>query len=296
MLCYNCNKKIEGEKVTHGLHDECFARWFGLSKIEEFKDLAAQRIGNSDAISQMNSSFFHGKFKKYSATLGNCHYILKVQQTEYPELPRTEYLCNQIAQLLEIPVPEFYLIRFQNTADTFVSRNFMSNRLSSNLIHIYRFFAGEEFNLENIIKVIEVQTKNPAAVDDFVKICLFDTLIGNHDRHGRNLALIQHPKGMDLAPFYDNPSYLAIEEDWLLTAHHEPRGKIFTTHSREPKIGEYVHEFIQLGFRKNIEHFHRMAHLETIISLVQNSYISEKRKNALQSLISRRHQELTHAL
>lgn len=34
------------------------------------------------------------------------------ESTEAPELPEVEYLCNQIARTLSLPVPEFYYIDF----------------------------------------------------------------------------------------------------------------------------------------------------------------------------------------
>jgi hypothetical protein len=297
MKCYKCKKEIDNQGVE-GLHERCFVEWFELPAVEGFTDIAAQRIGNdSGPISQLNSSFFHGKFKKYSAQLGNRQYILKVQQPEYPELPATEYLCNEIAKSLQIQVPDFYLIRFQNQWDTFVSRNFMSDRLSSNLIHFYRFLENnQEFDCKTVIQIIKRETGKMNNIDKFIELCLFDALIGNHDRHGRNLALIQNPKGLELAPFYDNPSYIAIEDEWLLAAHHEPRGKIFTSHSREPKMREYVLELMELGFGINIKTFMGKIDLEHVSSLIHESFISEKRKNALHSLIKRRYQELIHAI
>jgi serine/threonine protein kinase HipA of HipAB toxin-antitoxin module len=53
-------------------------------------------------------------------------------------------------------------------------------------------------------------------------MCLFDALVGNHDRHGRNIALIETRKGHILSPFYDNPSYIGIEDHNLLLAEHNP--------------------------------------------------------------------------
>lgn len=297
MICYKCKKRID-ENPIEGLHEQCFTDWFKLHQIEPFTDIAAQRTGNISApLVQLSSSFFHGKFRKYSAVLGGKSYILKVQQPEYPELPITEYLCNELALFLSLDVPDFFLIRFQNLRDTFVSQNFMATRPSSNLIHLYRFFdQTEQFDCATIISIIEKQTRKAADVDKFIEICLFDALIGNHDRHGRNLAFIQNPKGLELAPFYDNPTYLAIEEEWFLEAQHEPRGKIFTSGSTEPKMYDYCLELIRLGYRENIERFAKKVNLESMRLLIAGSFISEKRKKAIGKLIESRFQELTHAL
>lgn len=297
MICYRCKKRIDEDPVE-GLHEQCFTDWFKLHQIEPFTDIAAQRTGNISApLVQLSSSFFHGKFRKYSAVLGGKNYILKVQQPEYPELPLTEYLCNELALFLRLDIPDCFLIRFQNLKDTFVSQNFMETRPASNLIHLYRFFdQAEQFDCATIISIIEKQTRRAADVDRFIEICLFDALIGNHDRHGRNLAFIQSPKGLELAPFYDNPTYLAIEEEWFLEAQHEPRGKIFTLRSTEPKMHDYAIELIRLGYRGNVERFAKKVDLEKMNSIIVDSFISEKRKKAIEALIKRRFQELTRAL
>ena len=120
---------------------------------------------------------------------------MKVQQKEYPELPATEYLCNQIARMLGVKVPDFYFIRFQDVAETFVSKNFMQNYGTSNLVHLYHFVPNlEDFNCKTILQVIADKVGHLAAIEHFIRTCLFDALIGNHDRHGRNLALIQTPQ------------------------------------------------------------------------------------------------------
>jgi hypothetical protein len=126
---------VEKEGTLHGLHLKCFIKWFGVN--DEFSNLMQRKaISLKNNFNKINSSFFHGKFRKYSANLGKTSYILKVKQKDYPELPCSEYLCNQIAKLLKIDIPEFYLIRFNGVLDTFVSKNFMQNIPNSTLMHM----------------------------------------------------------------------------------------------------------------------------------------------------------------
>jgi hypothetical protein len=80
-LCFKCQKPIEPEKPTHGLHLVCFQKWFGLPPhaSTEFEDIALKREAHDSERQHptLNTSFFHGKFKKYSATLQGRSYILK---------------------------------------------------------------------------------------------------------------------------------------------------------------------------------------------------------------------------
>jgi hypothetical protein len=75
------------------LHEKCFETWFGIKSTKDFENLALKQASQDvlhSNISKMNTSFFHGAFKKYSAEIEGEQYILKVSQSEYPELPVTK--------------------------------------------------------------------------------------------------------------------------------------------------------------------------------------------------------------
>ena len=307
-ICYKCLQPIgESESKQHGLHTACFREWFLLQGRTDFSKVVVKNAGSSNPIpfkksqnrfEKINSSFFHGRYKKYSAELGGQLYILKVKDKKYPELPATEYLCNQIARFLRINVPNFYYIKFQGKTDTFVTRNFIPDHMPANLIHIYMYLNDEnEFNCRSIIDIIERRTGRISEVEKFVEICLFDALIGNNDRHGRNLALIESTKkGTQLAPFYDNPSYLGVEEEDLLGAQIEPMGKISTSASNEPSMKDYVKEFRRLGHETTLYSFLKKLNIKNINGLIDNSFISKGRKRAIQKLIERRYGEIQNEM
>lgn len=296
MKCYRCSQFVKGRHF-HGLHKKCFEEWFGVKGEAAQFNLTLKTVGNSnDPLAHLNSTFFHGKFKKYSARLGGIGYIVKVRQEPFLDLPPMEFLCNQIARDLGLTVPDFYLVKLEGHAEAFISKNFMEKYSDANLIHLYRFMDGKSFDLKNIIQVLLEHTGNYLQIDQFVRVCLFDMLIGNHDRHGRNLALIQTSKGKHLAPFYDNPSYLGIEEDWLLKAVHEPCGKIYTSNSHEPKMYEYAIEFCEFGYASIVRNFFSSIDLQKIKVWVSESFISTLRKEAFFNLIVRRFQEFRKAL
>lgn len=293
IVCYKCGKANHPSEVWYGLHPSCFKKWFGLSSLERFQNIASHQA-TSDPLSQgKRSSFFHGKFKKYSSVLGNSKYILKVEDPEYPELPVTEYLCNQLFSSLGVSVPPFYLLRFEEEHACFVTKNFMEDFPSANLVHLYHFLGKEvPYSCENVVRVIREKTGRIQAQEDFVYLTLADSLIGNNDRHGRNLGLVQTAKEYVLSPFYDNPSYLATELHSLLGADHQPMGAIHTKHSTEPSMRDYMREWKRLGFDHVIERFRQAVSLERIRALIVASHISPKRQDALLRLITKRSQEL----
>ncbi|MBL7072652.1 MAG: HipA domain-containing protein [Candidatus Omnitrophica bacterium] len=299
MICYRCGERIEDKDETrHGLHKQCFMEWFALDSDVDFGHVALKSTTSSGPEEKISSrgiasSFFQGKFKKYSAMLNNERYILKVKDDRFPELPPTEFLCNRIAVSLGLDVPSFYFIKFKNNVETFVSRNFMQDHIPADLVHIYHFVKeGEEFDYETVIKILKNNTGRAADIKRFVELCIFDALIGNHDRHGRNLAIVRKAKECFLSPFYDNPAYLGMEEDGLLEAMHEPKGKIVVKDTLEPSIADYYREAKRLGYSDIADSFIEKLDLEKIKTLVDTAFISQKRKKAFFSLVERRYGEL----
>ncbi|MBI5273096.1 MAG: HipA domain-containing protein [Chlamydiia bacterium] len=289
--CFCCLLAL-GKESAHGLHQRCFRNWFGVDGLHAPFRLTMKTAGNSnDPKAELNSSFFHGKFRKYSAKLGESSYIIKVRQSSFPDLPAMEFLCNQIAKKLGINIPDFYLIRLEGEP-AFVSKNFMEQYPGANLVHLYRFLGEQPFDLKTILQVISDHTGKSADIEQFIKLCLFDVFIGNHDRHGRNLALIQTAQGKMLSPIYDNPSCLGIEEEGFLKAVLEPCGKIHSSRSKEPKMREYALDFCEMGYEELVVQVYLSIALQEIVDLVSASFISPTRKMAFSKLLTRRYQEL----
>ena len=356
MKCLKCQKTIKN-KSFYGLHFNCFVEWFELEDLSNFSEIDVKYSSNYSSIEKTTDSFYHGRYRKYSAQLGGQQYILKVQESEYPDLPAMEYLCNKIASLLNLNVPQYYLIRYQedgydiNSVDsvaqeeskknqedghdissmdsvakegskknqeevvhasstkylerqtglmTFVTRNFMQDYVGT-LNHIYKYLPkGEKnYNCENIIKVINEQTGKFSDVEKFVEICLFDAFIGNNDRHGRNLGIIDTGRKKILAPMYDNPSFLGTQkDDEFLLAHFNPSGVIQTSDSKEPKPLDYIREFKRLKLEKLCFRFIQkiIDKFPVAVEEIKSAAISERRKKAFINLLTSRLKKYKQAM
>jgi hypothetical protein len=299
MKCLKCAKQLNSP-IKYGLHEKCFIDWFKVGPKAEFISLAQRSSYSKDSKPKnttTNTSFYHGKFKKYSAELGNDSYILKMrEQKDAPELPEVEYVCNQIAQNLGIPIPEFFYIDFYSEK-IFVTKVFIKKGSgNANLEHIYKFRSDDFHNCEILAKVIMETTKLPYDLDAFLTTLLFDALIGNHDRHGRNLAFIVTPSKTILSPIYDNVSYLSLVSGPLLAADFNPTGRIATHETNEPSMTHYVHELKRLGYGDIVTLFAQKIKILKIEMLIDNSFCSGLMKAALKKLINKRYQELLNVL
>ena len=293
--CYHCQDLLLAKESWYGLHKSCFEILFGIDHAREFSDLAprSQSQAPHEGHRSTNASFFHGAYRKYSARLGPTTYIFKVQQKEYPELPATEFLCNQIYDSLGVLIPPYYLIKYPDDQPCFVTKNFMSELVSSDLVHIYHFIKNDlGHDCESLVKIIGDQTGRRTDQERFVHLTLADALTGNHDRHGRNLGFIRNAKGVSLAPFYDNPSAIGIEDHSMLGADLQPRGSIYTKATKEPTLRDYVIEWNRLGYGNVVSQFKQQYSEVRINKLIEKSPLSERRKSALLRLIAGRGQEL----
>ena len=299
MKCLKCFQDLTGA-TKYGLHEKCFIGWFKTDSKNEFLSLTQRSATSRDPEakeSANNTSFYHGKFKKYSANLGQENFILKMRESkEAPELPEVEYLCNQIAALLGLPIPEFFYIDFFSDK-VFVTKVFIKkNAGNANLEHIYKFRPDEEHSCEALIRVISDTTKLPYDVDVFLNTILFDALIGNHDRHGRNLAFIVTPSKTVLSPIYDNVSYLSLVSGPILGADFNPTGRIATKNSNEPSMKNYVEELSRLGYRDSVVAFAKKIKIPKIEAVIDQSFCSVAMKQAIKKLVNKRYKELLDGL
>ena len=300
-ICFYCRKSLSAVEdiFGYGLHENCFIKSFSLPIATEFQGLLRMASDSyAPPASAVEASLFAGKFRKYLAHLNGQQYLLKVQDPKAPELPAVEFLCNQLAQACGIEVPDFYLIRMRGLL-TFVSHDFVKNDGAIiDLKHLTHYLPLDgSYTCEVVMNIILQETQRLVDGESFVRLCLFDALIGNRDRHAGNLAFIISSKGKRLAPVYDNTSMLGLEEEGkFLEADWRADGKIATALTAKPAAGDYVREFQRLGKKDVMEAFFHRIPLEDCVHLIQHSFCGPYMKAAMERLLRKQYAEIQHAL
>jgi hypothetical protein len=203
---------------------------------------------------EASSSGFQGLLDKFGVTLGKDSFIIKPRSPMFPELPENEFVSNQIADLLGIQVAEYGYWKMGSDF-VFVSKNFMTVSKSKDaLIHFNRMVKGQ-WSCEAVVKSIQKKSASVARdLQRFVSVCLFDSLIGNSDRHSRNLAYLYKAGKYRLAPIYDSVSVMIAKKlSYQMIKDMDWSGKIRTKSSESPGFQDYVAEFRRLRLGKTVD-------------------------------------------
>jgi len=138
-------------------------------------------------------------------------YILKPQNSNYPELPENEAITMTLASHIGLEIPVHGLVYSKDGSMTYFIKRF--DRIGHN-----KKIAVEDFaqlsglsrdtkyrsSMEEIINVIEQYCSFPKI--EFVKLfklTLFNFLIGNEDMHLKNFSLMTKNNIVTLSPAYD---------------------------------------------------------------------------------------------
>ena len=130
----------------------------------------------------------------------------------------SECLAYQIAQLLELPCAKFELGCCYGREGS-MSYNIIQNDSQILIEGIYFITSqypeydsemfvdrvtGKKYSVEMVLQSIQKYVP----IDNFLKMLIFDFLIGNTDRHQNNWAILEENGQMKWSPLYDNSSSL----------------------------------------------------------------------------------------
>jgi hypothetical protein len=238
-------------------------------------------------------------------------YIAKTARKWYPNESVMEFLLNQLGVVWGLNMAESKLV-FCNGQVRFLSKYFLKK--DEQLVHCANLYARcfngteyikriEQHNLEKDINNIQLFKNCVSMVyeqqfdeifSSFIKMILFDALVGNNDRHFYNYGIIEEITGDStprFSPVYDTARGLfwntSEEKIISLQKNKTEREKFLKKYSEnsKPKIGWHGNQDIthfqmvqfiksnQMGISsQNIKSFYSVDKLDAAISLINKHF------------------------
>ena len=146
------------------------------------------------------------------------------QQADFPFCPANEFFCMRLAAELGLPVPDVSLRHIPEAVylisrfDRVVTGQDVQRKHQIDLCQLLNKWVGYKYESHggvtsrDLFNSLDQLIRPAVARDRVLRWMIFNYLIGNTDAHGKNLAFMVGPDGVDLAPFYD----LLCVQAWLL--------------------------------------------------------------------------------
>lgn len=287
-----CSKKIFGTAVAPLLH----------YTLDEMETLAKEIIETSISVPGVQPKLSLGFIKEKLAdgtkgrltvleALGG-HYILKPQNTAFPEMPENEHLTMKLAELLGIQTVISSLIKLKSGELSYITKRIDRTEKGEKIHMLDMFQITEAFDkyrssMEKVGKaVIEHSSNTLLDVLRLYEVVIFSYITGNNDMHLKNFSLILKDENWGLAPAYDLLNVqLHLPEDKEETA--------LTIGGKKSRLTKS--DFIILGVKfglseKQIENvFQRFVKAEKkMLLLIDQSFLSEANKMKYKDLLIQR--------
>lgn len=311
MICLACHKTIDDDKRQY--HEACLkAFWqenepvkqleYAMSDIDQLaKENVAQRLIVTGVQPKLSLGFNNEEENEKRLTIVgalNGRFILKPPFDLYPEMPQIEALSMHLAKVCGVDTVPFLLIPMKDGELAYLTRRIDRKPDGSKLAmedacqfterlteHKYRG------SYEQIAKGIKAYGYNPLIdIIRFYEQVIISFLIGNNDMHLKNFSLIAEvPGNYSLAPAYDMVAAQLLVED-LEELALNLNGK-----KNRLKRADFDDAIERSGIpKKAIQNIWKR--IETGMAkwqqLINNSFLSPKKKVEFKILIAERAQQI----
>jgi len=305
--CLFCYQALKEDEID--FHPKCSKKIFGAATapllhytLDDMEILAKEIIETSISVPGVQPKLSLGFIKEILAdgtkgrltvleALGG-HYILKPQNTAFPEMPENEHLTMKLAELLKIQTVVSSLIRLKSGELSYITKRIDRTTKGEKIHMLDMFQITEAFDkyrssMEKVGKaVIEHSSNTLLDVLRLYELVIFTYITGNNDMHLKNFSLILKDENWGFAPAYDLLNVqLHLPEDKEETA--------LTIGGKKSRLTKS--DFIILGVKfglseKQIENvFQRFKKAEKkLLLLIDQSFLSEANKIKYKDLLTQR--------
>jgi serine/threonine-protein kinase HipA len=224
------------------------------------------------------------------------NYIFKPPHKDYPEMPENEHLTMRIAEAFGIPVVLSSLIRLSSGELAYITKR------------IDRTADGEKIHMLDMFQIVEAFDKYKSSMEKVGKaltmysdntlldllylfeLTIFSFLFGNNDMHLKNFSMITKNNSWGLAPAYDLLNVAIVNpldtEELALTLDAK-KSKFAWAHFEQFGIKLGLHPRQINGSFKRFSN-----NLESAMSWIEQSFLSEGYKQKYKALLDGRYKRL----
>lgn len=305
--CLFCYQALKEDEID--FHPKCSKKIFGTATapslnytLDEMEILAKEIIETSISVPGVQPKLSLGFIKEKLAdgtkgrltvleALGG-QYILKPQNSTFPEMPENEHLTMKLAELLGIQTVVSSLIRLKSGELSYITKRIDRTTKGGKIHMLDMFQITEAFDkyrssMEKVGKaVIEHSSNTLLDVLRLYEVVIFSYITGNNDMHLKNFSLVLKDENWGFAPAYDLLNVqLHLPEDQEETA--------LTIGGKKSRLTKS--DFIILGVKfglseKQIENvFQRFIKAEKkMLLFITQSFLSEANRIKYKDLLMQR--------
>lgn len=219
----------------------------------------------------------------------------------------SEKIAYEIAKKLGFDCARIELAEDMNGDQVILNYYFLKNDdIHNDAIFYLRKLGNDRKDYYTLNKILNfLKEENDKMIDDFLKIMVFDTLVGEQDRHEENWGISKDSKGNEqVSPIYDNGCCLLRDQymnlDTLLNNSEKMQQYIkrsttyiYNDECKRFKHFELIDELLKIfpdKMKKIIQKLTALTDntITEIVEAVPNEYLSEKHKKCIIIFVKQR--------
>ncbi len=305
--CLYCYGELDANQIDY--HPKCAKAFFGtvhapvlpyhLTEMEQLaRDAASLSISVPGVQPKLSLGWIKENLRKGQQgrlTIVDAldgHYILKPQNTDYPQMPENEHLSMKLAELYRMSILPVNMIRLQSEELCFISKR------------IDRNADGSKNHMIDFLQILELEDKYKGTMEQlgkkigelsvntlldklrFFESTVFNYCIGNSDMHLKNYSMFLSQAGWVLSPFYD-----LLNTKMILPKDKEDVALLLGGKKEHFNKGYFDRfgEVLKLNDKQINAVYRRLAKwLPGATELIDRSFLDDDRKSAYTAIITKR--------